>query len=225
MSDAVTLLTGKITGNSDSLEVLNERKLEIQKDIESFTPVCTTVDSQIVSIASSIVTLQTEIINLSESAYAVGCGTTAAMTTSYPDIVRSLSYNLCTESYDGESPYDVNTTFLNSGNVGFGTFLIYTQNDSSQTGIGTLYGEIESCFRIGCTSGICVSFASSISTKQSQITTLRNRLTNLLIDSNNVKTERVDYEIQRYGNNYTIKILTQENIRISSAITSIQKYS
>lgn len=227
MSDVVTLLSGKITGNNDSLEVLNERKPKIQEDIDSFTPVCQIIDNRVVSIAASIVNLQTEIVALHRDAYAVGCGTTAGISTSYPDTVKNYSYNLCTESYDGESPYDVNVTILSSGNVGFGTFLLYTQNDSSQTGIGTLYGDIDTCFNpfLGCTSGVCVSFGSSISAKQGQLTALRNQLTNLVLDTNSIKSQRVDYEIQRYGNNYTIRILTEENVRISSAITAIQRYS
>jgi len=227
MSEQLTnLLSGKIEGNNDSIELLAERRPGIQTNIDLFSPICNTVDSQIVSIAASIVTIQSEIVGLSTNAYAVGCGTTGiGASIVYPDTVRNYSYNISTQSYDGDSPYDVNVAFLSSGNVGFGTFLVYTQNDSSQSGIGTLYDDIGTCYRIPCTSGNCVSFASSITEKQSQLTTLRNQLTDLITSSNNVKTERVDYEIERYAGNYTIRILTQENTRISTAITTIRNYS
>ncbi len=226
MSEQLTnLLSGKIEGNSSSIEVLTERRPGIQTNINLFSPVCNTIDSQIVSIAASIVTIQTEIVGLSTNAYAVGCGTTAGATTVFPDTVRNYSYNISTQSYDGDSPYDVNIAFLNSGNVGFGTLLVYTQNDSSQSGIGTLYDDIGVCYRTPCTSGNCVSFASSITEKQNQLTILRNQLTSLVTSSNNVKTERVDYEIERYAGNYTIRILTEENTRISTAITTIKNYS
>jgi hypothetical protein len=226
MSEQLTnLLSGKIEGNNSSIEVLAERRPGIQTNIDLFSPVCNTIDGQIVSIAASIVTIQTEIVGLSTNAYAVGCGTTSGAVTIFPDTVRNYSYNISTKSYDGNSPYDVNIAFLNSGNVGFGTLLIHTQNDSSQSGIGTLYDDIGVCYRIPCTSGNCVSFASSITEKQNQLTILRNQLTSLVTSSNNVKTERVDYEVERYAGNYTIRILTEENTRISTAITTIKNYS
>lgn len=226
MSEQLTdLLSGKIEGNNSSIDILAERRPGIQTNIDLFSPVCNTIDSQIVSIAASIVTIQTEIVGLSTNAYAVGCGTTGGATTIFPDTVRNYSYNISTQSYDGDSPYDVNIAFLNTGNVGFGTLLVYTQNDSSQSGIGTLYDDIGVCYRIPCTSGNCVSFASSITEKQNQLTILRNQLTSLVTSSNNVKTERVDYEIERYAGNYTIRILTEENTRISTAITTIKNYS
>ena len=227
MSEQLTnLLSGKIEGNNDSIDVLAERRPGIQTNINLFSPVCNTIDSQIVSIAASIITIQTEIVGLSTNAYAVGCGTTGVgVSTIFPDTVRNYSYNISTQSYDGNSPYDVNIAFLNSGNVGFGTLLVYTQNDSSQSGIGTLYDDIGVCYRTPCTSGNCVSFASSITEKQNQLTILRNQLTSLVTSSNNVKTERIDYEIERYAGNYTIRILTEENTRISTAITTIKNYS
>lgn len=226
MSEAlVNLLSGNISGNIESIDVLVERRPGIQTNINLFSPICNRLDTEIVSIAASIVTLQTEIVNLSTSAYAVGCGTTAGASIVRPDTVRTYSYNLCTESYDGDAPYDVNVTFLNSGNVGFGTFLVYTQNDPTQTGIGSLYGDIGSCYRIPCTSGNCVSFASSITAKQNQLTTLRNALVGLVTSSSQVKREREEYEIERYGTNYTIRILREENVRISAAITTVQNYS
>lgn len=226
MSDQlISLLSGNITGNIESIDVLTEKRPGIQTNINLFSPICNTIDTEIVAIAASIVTIQTEIVNLSTSAYAVGCGTTAGASIVRPDTVRTYSYNLCTESYDGDAPYDVNVTFLNSGNVGFGTFLVYTQNDPTQTGIGSLYGSIGNCFRIPCTSGNCVSFASSITEKQNQLTTLRNAIVGLVTSSIQLKQEREGYEIERYGTNYIIRVLTQENIRIAAAITTVQNYS
>lgn len=227
MSELTNLLSSKISGNSDSISILTGKKPDIQKNIDFFSPVCTTIDTRIVAIAASIVSIQTEIVNLSTSAFAVGCGTTGGATTVYPDIIKNYSYNLCTLGYDSSSPYNTTISNLSSGNAGIGTLLVYTQNDSSQSGIGSFYGNIDTCFNPaqGCNSGLCVSYASSITTKQTQITTLRNQLINLVSSSNKVKTERVEYEIQRYGNNYTIRILTDENTRISLAITTIQNYS
>lgn len=227
MTQLTDLLSQKSVGNTQSISALTDRKPQVQTNIDLFTPICNNVDTQIVAIAASIVTLQNEIVTLSTNAYAVGCGTTAGASTIFPDSVKTQSYNLCTAGYDGEAPYTVTTSTLSSGNIGVGTFLIYTQNDSSITGIGTSFGSTSTCFRPaqGCTSGVCASFASSISTKQSEIITLRNRLIDLVSSSNQIKRERVDFEIERFGNNYTIRILNEENTRISAAITTIQTYS
>ena len=95
MSEQLTnLLSGKIEGNNDSIDVLAERRPGIQTNINLFSPVCNTIDSQIVSIAASIITIQTEIVGLSTNAYAVGCGTTGGATTVFPDTVRNYSYNI-----------------------------------------------------------------------------------------------------------------------------------
>jgi hypothetical protein len=177
--------------------------------------------------AASIVTLQNEVVTLSTSAFAVGCGTTGGVTNIFPDTVKNHRYNLCTSSYDGNSPYDVTISTLSLSNAGIGTLLVYTQNDTSQSGIGSLFGTINTCFRpaSGCNSGVCAGFAASITAKQTEITTLRTQLTDLVSSSNKIKGERVDYEIQRYGENYSIRILGEENTRISLAITSIQSNS
>ena len=226
MSDQlISLLSGKITSNTDSIDFLLERRPGIQTNIDLFSSVCGSIDGRIVSIAASIVSLQTDIVNLSNDAYAVGCGTTAGATVVYPDTVENYSFNLSSQSYDSDSPYDVNIESLNSGNVGLGTLTVYTPNNSNSPGIGTLYGGIGSCFRTPCTSGDCVSFASSITEKQNQIITLRNSINGLVSSSNSVKRERVDYEIERYATDYSVRILREENTRISTAITTIQTYS
>jgi hypothetical protein len=227
MSELTDLLSNKRSGNADAIETIKGRQPETQRNVGLFSGISLSVDSRIVAIAASIVTLQNEIVTLSNSAFAVGCGTTGGVTTVYPDSVKNYSYNICTPSYDGNSPYDVTVSTLSVSNAGIGTLLIYTQNDSSQSGIGSLYGTINTCFRplSGCNSGICVAFASSITTKQTEITNLRTQLTDLVSTSNKIRGERVDYEIQRYGENYGIRILGEENTRISLAITAIQNYS
>jgi hypothetical protein len=227
MSELIGILNDKKNGNADAITILSDRTPGNQKNVDLFLPVCINVDTQIVSIAASIVTLQNEIVTLASAAYAVGCGSTGAATVVYPDIVRAYSYNLTSPSYSGDSPYDITSVVLNPSNVGIGTLLVYTQNDSSQSGIGSLYSNVGTCRTTfpGCVSGTCISYASSITSKQSQITTLRSQLPNLISSSNKVKAERVEYEIQRYADTYTIRILGEENTRISLAITTIQSYS
>ncbi len=54
MSELSDLLSNKVSGNISSIDTLNEIKPSIQTNINLFSPVCTTIDTQIVSIAASI---------------------------------------------------------------------------------------------------------------------------------------------------------------------------
>ena len=225
--DLTNLLSKKIEGNSDSIRIIRTRQPETQRNVGLFSGITSNIDTRIVSIAASIVTLQSEVVSLSTAAFAVGCGTTGGVTNIFPDTVKNHRYNISTSFYDGNSPYDVTISTLSLSNAGIGTLLVYTQNDTSQSGIGSLFGDTTTCYRpaSGCNSGVCAGFAASISTKQTQITSLRAQLTDLISASNKIKVERLDYEIQRYGEYYTIRILGEENTRISLAITSIQSNS
>lgn len=222
MSKLTDNLSQKITSNDYSITIIEGNKPETQETIDLFSLPVTKIDTRIVSITAQINSLQTQIVNLSESAYAVGCGTTVGVTTVYPDVVRTYVENISSSSYDGESPFSSSSSTLSSANIGVGTYLVYTQNDSSQTGIGTLYTDLSNCYRIPCTGSVCVSYGNSITTLQAEVVALQSQLVNLVSDSNKIKTERREYEIERYAQNYSIKILENTNTRISLAITAIQ---
>jgi hypothetical protein len=223
------ILNEKLVANNDAISFLNENKVETQENIDLFSSPCINVDKKIVSIAASIVTIQTEVVSLSENAYAVGCGTTVGVSTVYPDVVKVYSENMSSPTYNGEDPFDSTNTFLITSNVGIGTWLVYTQNDSTQAGIGSLYGDLSVCYRNLiipplCNTGVCVSHASSITSKLAEIVSLRSQLTNLITSSNQVKTERREYEFERYGQNFAIKDLQEENTRIIGSIEVIKNY-
>jgi hypothetical protein len=224
MSDLTNILSNKSLDNTEAIEELNEKTQEVQNKVELFSSVCQSVDNQILTITNSIVTLENEIVVLHTNAYAVGCGTTTGMSSMYPDTVNIQSYNISSKNYSGDDPYDVNSELINSSNVGLGTFMIHVTNDSSQSSIGSLYGDIGNCYRIFPPCGDCASFSASITAKQNQIVTLRSQLTPLITDVNKIKRERVDYEVERYGYNYAIDDMKRENRRIGAAITSIQTY-
>jgi len=225
MSKLTDNLNQKITSNEYSITIIEGNKPETQEAIELFSFPTIKIDSQIVAITTQINSLQSQIVSLSENAFAVGCGTTVGVTTVYPDVVRTYSENISSSTYDGESPFSSSSSALSSANVGVGTYLVYTQNDNTQSGIGSLYADLQTCYRTPCTSGVCVSHASSISTLQSEVSILQTQLSNLVSDSNKIKTERREYEIERYAQNYSIKILENTNTRISLAITAIQNNS
>ncbi len=226
----INVLKEKNAGNTQTISYMNQVKPETQTIIDYFTTPTKNVDNQIVPIVSQINTLKAEIVSLAAGAYAVGCGTTGGSTIVYPDVVRNFVANLSSDSYSGNDPYGTTSSALSSSNVGIGTLLVYTQNDSSQSGIGSLYASINSCFRpktliplVACVSGECVSFASSITTRQNQITVLASQIVSLVSNSNSLRRERIDYEIQRYSYNQSIVYLTSRNNQINSTITILSQ--
>lgn len=225
MSELSDLLNQRITDNNFSISEINIQKPLTQKKIDLFGPVSVKIDSQALTIVTNIVELQNEIVNLSVAAYAVGCGTTGGAVTVYPDTVQNREYNLSSSTYVGNDPYDVDTSPLSSSNVGVGTFLVHKPNDDAQPGIGTLYGGISNCYRSTifniCNSSNCVNYANQIAAKQNEIVTLRNQLQISVSDSNALKTQRLRYEIRRYGENSAIEYLEEDNVQILDALTAI----
>jgi hypothetical protein len=227
----VTLLVGKVDGNNQTISFINTKKPETQKTIDLFTSPTTVLDTQIVSIASSINTLKTDIVTLATNAYSVGCGTTSTYAATYfPDVVRTYVANISTSTYNGSDPYGNTSSSLSSNNLGIGTLLVYSQNDTSQSGIGSVATNINTCYRaksliplIACVSGECVSYAASITDKQNQLTTLTAQLQALVSNSNNLRNERLDYELERYSQNQSVLYLTNRNIGINTAI-NVLKY-
>ena len=219
-TNLLNLLSENFTGNTSAIESLQESLSEVEPIIEYFTPSCEGFDTRIVALASSINNIKSEIVVLHSNANAVGCGTTAGQSTIRQDIVRNLSYEVSNENYVGDSPFDIISTTLSSGNVGYGTFLTYTQDDPT-AGIGTEYADLGTCYGSPCISGTCVSFASSIAVKESEITTLRTELNSLISPVNSIKTERINYHVRRYADKIGIIELTAENVRIAIAITTL----
>ena len=229
MSQLIDNLEGKRTVNNNAISYVAQEKPKTQADIELFSPTLVKVDSDIVTIVAEINSLKTQIVSLSTNAFAVGCGTTVGATTVFPDRVVAKTPNYSSATYDGTDPYSTTDNTLSASNVGIGSFLVYNQSDSSQTGIGSLFGNISSCVRPlqGCSSGInsCVSFASSITTLQNRIVTLQAQVSSLIPKSNAVKEQRSEYEIARYGYNQTTRILTDKNTQIGIAISCIKETS
>lgn len=226
-AELITLLSGEIESNTDSINFLTERKPEVQKNIDLFTPVCTSVDNQVVSIASSINAIQSDIATISATAYAVGCGTTAGQALLYPDVVRNYRYNVCTSGYSGDDPYGVTVATLGASNVGIGTLVVHTASDTSQASLGVLYGSLGVCFRLlgTCNTGNCVDYLSRITAKQTEISNYRTQISTVVTTSNTLKDQRLNYEIQRYAQNNSIRSMTENNVKIGAAITAIRSYS
>lgn len=225
MSQLIDNLDNKVRTNVNAISYVEQEKPKTQVDIDLFSPTCSVLDSNIVSLVSQINTIKAEIVVLASNAYSVGCGTTAGQSTVYPARVVAKTPNYASSTYDGNDPYGNTDNTLSSSNIGIGSFMIFNVNDSSQSGLGILYGDIGNCYRTPCTSGVCVSTASSIAVLQSQITTLQSKVNNLIVKGNAVKGERSDYELARYGQNRTVRTLTDKNTQIRTAIQAIKDAS
>lgn len=213
-----------VRGNIGFIQDLNEDLIEIGPIIESFTPSCEGFDTKIVSLVSNINSIKSEIVVLHTNAYAVGCGNTVGISTMFQDTVLNLSYKVSDENYVDtdhsdfdlpvNNPFDVVSTVLTSGNVGYGTFSKHVPDDPT-TGIGTLYASI------GSGGPSCPGFASQIAVKEDQITSLRNELISLASKVNSIKEERVPYHYRRFRNKVDIIELNEKNAKLNIAAEAL----
>jgi hypothetical protein len=95
--------------------------------------------------------------------------------------------------------------------------VIYTPSNNQVAGLGSAYADIGSCYGGGCISGNCTNFSNQITTKQNQIISLQSQLNDLTSASNSIRTERVDYQVIRWADKYSIRTLKEENQRIRIA--------
>jgi len=216
--NVIRILNETIEKNLDAVEDNKITIVENQNVINDFNPSCGGLDGRIVVLTNQINVLKSQIISIHSQAYAVGCGTTAGQKIYYPDSSIDSSYNLSDNSYEDEEPYEITNVSLSSSNVGFGTFIIYRKDDNQSSSLGIYYNQINTCFGIGCNSGNCVNFSNEITQRESQIEVLRSELTRLVVSVNSLKTDRVDYQIRRWADKHTNKILLEENERILQSI-------
>lgn len=224
MSQLIDNLQNKIKNNENALAYVAEEKPKAEAEVELFNPSIVKLDSEIVSLTTQINSLKSQIVVLSTNAFAVGCGTTVGVTNIFADTIVAKTPNYSSSTYDGNDPYGNTNNTLTSANAGIGSFISYTQSDTS-SGIGSLFGSVNTCFRTPCTSSVCVSHASSITALQNQISTLQTQVTNLVSKTNAVKGQRSEYEISRYGYNKTTRVLTDNNTQIEIAIQAIKDTS
>jgi len=227
MSDKlIKKLNDRISSNKTAIGFIEAEIPKYEETINDFSGITNPTENKIISVASSINSLQQQIVSVATSAFNVGCGTTTGATIVYPDTVKTHNENVTSPSYDGLDPFGGKTSsVLSSSNVGIGTFLSFTQNDSSQAGLGTLYGTMEACFRTPCFISTCISFSSQIISLQTQISTLRSQLPSEITKVNSIRTEKKNSEIERYGQKRGVAALKQRNSEMESAINTITNIS
>lgn len=228
-NNLIKLFEDSIDSNLRSIE---SNEISLQKNqliINDFDPSCQGIDNLIISIVNEINDIKTEISILYSDARNAGCGTITGATIIYPDTVIDSSYNLSDPLYESVNAYDINNQPLSNSNVGFGTFIIYTQDDSSASdldglgffGLGIAYGDIGQCYGKlfpGVCTEDCSGYPGQITPKQNEIIRLQSELNELVLASNSLRTRRLDYQVRRWADRYTIKILIAENQSINQSI-------
>lgn len=217
MSQLNNVLNERIEGNKNTIKIIEDQKPENQKTIELFDEPTKTSDNKIISLISDINTAKGQIAILSQSARAAGCGTTVGVTTIYPDVVRVAKFNTSSSTYNGDSPFSVTTQILSSSNSGIGTKNIFTQSDSSQSSIGSLYADIGTCYDIPCTVG-CGDTSIEIQNLQTLISNKQSEIQSMISNINDLKYTRHDWEIERYSFNKGIQHMNNKNTQYQNAI-------
>lgn len=220
-NNLIKLFRDSIDSNLRSIESNEISLQENQLIINDFDPSCQGIDNLIIPIVNQINEIKTEISILYSNARNAGCGTVTGATIIYPDTVIDSSYNLSDPLYESVNAYDINNQPLSNSNVGFGTFIIYTQDDSSASGLGIAYGDIGQCYGKlfpGVCTEDCSGYPGQITPKQNEIIPLRLELNELVLASNSLRTRRLDYQVRRWADRYTIKILIAENQSINQSI-------
>lgn len=173
--------------------------------ISNFDPAVKGLDTEVLRINSLINDQQNLIFDIYTEASSVGCATyiddTTPVITVNRDDVRGYTW-----SFSGDNPFVESNTLLTSSNVGYGTY-----TGIVATGLGTFY----------TISGVasCTGYATSISNAESTITSLRADRNSFLSPLNNIKADRAQYELQRYGYNNSIAQIDEEIREKEDAIT------
>lgn len=223
--------------NTDS--VLKGRIDFCNELIESYDPAIKGLDNKIVSIGQSINTIKNEIISLITTAVGVGTTSTCGIvdisrcsiggsgwtggistcltgfTTEYYDSVSGLGWAFSTTA---TNPFESSTFgILSSANssftVGLGTFLGYTQNNSSYAaGIRVSLGS----------SATCQTTATEITRKDGEITNLRSEIQGYIGVVNKIRERRWKAELEKWGSLRAISIARSDRdtlIGIKTAFT------
>jgi len=164
----------------------------LEEVINRFTPITQGLDDRILTLNAPVSNAQTELFNLYTGAELAGCSIFVNDATPVVDVVRDVvtlyNYDYTDASYTGEDPFNESNFALTTSNLGIAT---HTAIATVSIG-GTFYG-------VTGTGVTCVSFASSISAKNSEISSLQTPRDAVITPINELKAARSEYQLQRYG--------------------------
>ena len=203
--------------SEEGLEIKNEKdeliaKIEnLDEIINAFDPSTKGLDSRVLTLNSPVSDAQVELYNLWVGAEQVGCSTYVDDTTPVIDIFRDqvtlFDYDYTNPTYTGDDPFNESSTAMTTSNVGFATF----------TGITTV--SIGTFFAL---TGSCPSYASSITAKENEITSLRATRDTVRVPINEIKDGRSEYQLQRFGFQKTKSQLDEDLASANLVISTLQ---
>jgi len=203
--------------SEEGLEIKNEKdeliaKIEnLDEIINAFDPSTKGLDSRVLTLNSPVSDAQVELYNLWVGAEQVGCSTYVDDTTPVVDIFRDqvtlFDYDYTNPTYTGDDPFNESSTAMTTSNVGFATF----------TGITTV--SIGTFFAL---TGSCPSYASSITAKENEITSLRATRDTVRVPINEIKDGRSEYQLQRFGFQKTKSQLDEDLASANLVISTLQ---
>lgn len=203
--------------SEEGLEIKNEKdeliaKIEnLDEIINAFDPSTKGLDSRVLTLNSPVSDAQIELYNLWVGAEQVGCSTYVDDTTPVIDIFRDqvtlFDYDYTNPTYTGDDPFNESSTAMTTSNVGFATF----------TGITTV--SIGTFFAL---TGSCPSYASSITAKENEITSLRATRDTVRVPINEIKEGRSEYQLQRFGFQKTKSQLDEDLASANLIISTLQ---
>lgn len=172
--------------------------------INRFTPAINGLDTEVLRINGLINDQQTILFNLYTGATEVGCTTYTEQSVGIiQDDVRGYNW-----SFSGDNPFVESNALITNSNIGFGTYTGITT-----TGLGTFFG---------LDSTECPGYATSISTAESTITTLRTQRDGVITSVQDLKEARAEYQLQKYGYDRAIEQSDEEISEAEAVITALQ---
>ena len=196
---------------------------------DAYKPAIEGLDAKIVSIGQSINQLKDEIIDLVEAA--VGLTTTnscatlnVGVCTSWSGGVSTCLVGYTTEYYDSVTAYiwpfsststnpfspqttEVLTNASNSYTAGIGTFIVHQANNSSYSaGARVSLGS----------SATCVVTQTEIDRKDGEISALRTEIADYISKVNDVRTDRVNNQLEEWGSNFAMEEARREKTRLEN---------
>ena len=183
----------------------------LEEVINRFDPITQGLDDRILTLNTPVSNAQTELFNLYTGAVQVGCSSYVSDATAVVDVRRDIvtlfDYDYTDNSYVGEDPFNESNFAMTTSNVGVATHTAITT-----VSIGTF-------FALTGTGAPCTSYASSITAKNNEITSLQATRDAVKTPINELKAARSEYQLQRYGYRKTQSELDAD---ISSANLIIQ---
>jgi|LakMenE01Jun11ns_1017448.scaffolds.fasta_scaffold9957964_7 hypothetical protein len=195
-------------GSTHQIKVFGPNQL-----IENFDVPIESLDEEVVSINTQIRDLQQLVLDIGEQANSVGCGSTAWVAGLTTTIVNQDQARYRGYTYTAPNPFSPTDGTLTVGNAGIGT-----QDYINQVAIGSYFSPINVCSNpfLGCTSGECAGYATSITNITNQIQILQTERNDLIDKVNTLKASRSEFELQQYA-------YTQSKNKLNQRIQSTQQ--